>query len=98
MKPQPPFSRGARRRHPLTDFCFQSGLSDWRGSSWSSDDDDSPAHRFNKFNRDLLRESRRERQREIVVFGFIMLIAGWPVVSMVWNVISLLLHVHPPGL
>ncbi len=95
MKPAPPFARGPGCHQPLTDFCFQSGFSGWRGS-WpgGGGDDDSPARRFNRFNRDLLRESQRERQREMYVFGFIMLIAAWPVLAMVVNVFTMLLHGH----
>ncbi len=96
MKPPPPFSHGRRRHFPLTDVCFQSNLGDWRGSSWpGGGDDDSPARRFNRFNRDLLREAQRERQHEMYLFGFIMLIAAWPVIAMVCNVVTMLLHGHP---
>jgi hypothetical protein len=96
MKPQPPFVASARRRFPLTDACFQSDLSNWRGGSFGpGDDDDSPAHRFNEFNREFLRESRRERQREMAVFGLIMLIAAWPVFYMIYAVIKLLISGNP---
>ncbi|MBA3830673.1 MAG: hypothetical protein H0X34_02025 [Chthoniobacterales bacterium] len=98
MKPQPPFARSGRGRFPLVDACFQSDLSDWRGSSWSGGGDDSPAHRFNKFNREFLRESRREHDREMLVLGVIMLIAAWPVFYMIYTVIRLLLHGNPLGL
>lgn len=94
MKPPPPLSPGRRRRFPVTDFCFQSNLSDWHGTFWLGGDDDSPARRFNRFNRDLLRESRRERRGEMYLFGFIMLIAAWPVIGMAVNVVTLLLHGH----
>jgi len=96
MKPQPLFPDARRRPSPLTDYCFQSDLSDWRGAFWPDDnDDDSPAHRFNELNREFLRESRRERQREVIVFGLVMLIAAWPVLYMVYSVITLLLHGNP---
>ena len=98
MKPPPPFARGPRCRFPLTDVYFQSSFRDWRGSSWPGDEgDDSAARRFNRFNRDLLREARRERQHEMVIFVFIMLIAAWPVVAMAGGVVKLLLHGHPFG-
>jgi hypothetical protein len=92
MKPPPPF---APRRFPITDVCFQSDLSDWRGSSWSGDDDDSPAHRFNKFNREFRQESLRERRRELIAFVLVMVIACWPVAYMLYSVIKLLLTGNP---
>jgi hypothetical protein len=96
MKPQPLFPDARRRSLPLTDFCFQSDLGGWRGASWPDDnDEDSPARRFNELNREFLRESRRERQREVIVFGFVMLIAAWPVVYLVYTVIRFLLRVNP---
>lgn len=78
----------------MVDVCFQGDFSDWRGSSWPGGDDDSPARRFSRFNRELLRESRRERQGEMVVFGVVMVLAAWPVLWMIWSLISVLLHGH----
>ena len=95
MKPQPPFARSGRNHFPLVDVCFQSDLSDWPGSSWSGGDDDSPAHRFNKFNREFLRESRREHDREMVVLGVVILLVYLPVFYMIYTVIRLLLHGNP---
>jgi hypothetical protein len=96
MKPQPPFARGKSHPFPFVDVCFQGDFSDWRGSSWpgGGDDGDSPARRFSRFNCELLRESRRERQREMIVFSVIMVLAAWPVFWMVWSLISVLLHGH----
>ena len=94
MKPPTPFTRGGKRHFPMVDACFQGSFGDWRSSSWPSGDDDSPARRFSRFNRELLAESRRERQREMVVFGVVMVIAAWPVCAVGWNVIWLFLHGH----
>jgi hypothetical protein len=95
MKPPPPCARSGKRRFPLIEAYFQSDLSDWRGSSGAGDDDDSPARRFNAFNRQFLRESRREGDREMLVLGFIMLIAAWPVFYMLYSVVRLLLSGNP---
>lgn len=94
MKPQPFSTHGAPGRFPIVHACFQGNFRDWRSSSWPGGDDDSPARRFSRFNRELLAESRRERQREMLVFGVIMLVAAWPVGAMVWNLVSLFLHRH----
>jgi hypothetical protein len=95
MKPQPPFAHSRQRGFPITDACFQSDLSDWHGGSWSGGDDDSPYHRFNQFNREFRRESLRERQREMVAFALVMVIAAWPVVYMIYSVFKLLLTGNP---
>jgi hypothetical protein len=94
MKPPPPFARGKSDHFPMVEVCFQGDFSDWRSSSWSDGDDDSPARRFSRFNCELLRESQRERQRELVVFGVVMVLSAWPVLWMVWSLISVLLHGH----
>jgi hypothetical protein len=94
MKPAPPFARGKSHHFPIIDACFQGDFSDWRGSSWSGGDDDTPARRFSRFNREALLESRRERQREMVMFAVVMMLAAWPVFWMVWSMISVLLHGH----
>lgn len=94
MKLPPPFVRGKSHHFPIVDACFQGDFSDWRGSSWSDDDDDSPARRFSRFNRELLLESQRERQREMVVFGVVMVLAAWPVLWMIWSIVSVLLYGH----
>lgn len=96
MKPQPPFAGPKRTRFSLVDFCFQSDLSDWRGSSWSGGgDEDSPARRFNEFSRQFLIESRRERDREMVVLLFVMVVTAWPVLYMIYSVARLLLGGKP---
>ncbi|MBA3961453.1 MAG: hypothetical protein H0X40_06080 [Chthoniobacterales bacterium] len=91
MKPQAPFSNRAGRRFLVTDFCFQSNLSDWRGSSWpdGGDDDDSPARRFHRFNQEFRREMMRERQREWILFAGLMLVVAWPVFYMLYCVLRL---------
>jgi len=95
MKPQPPFAR--RRHFPVTDVCFQSDLSSWRGPSGprGGDDEDSPARRFNEFNREFRREVMRERGREWRMFALMMLIVAWPVFYMVYSVIRFLLTGNP---
>lgn len=94
MKPPPPFARP--RHFPRTDFCFQSDLSGWRGSRWpGGDDDDSPARRFNEFNREFRRQAARERDQEWRMFALMMAIVAWPVFYMVYSVIRLLLTGNP---
>jgi hypothetical protein len=95
MKPPPPFARRGKRHFPLVEACFQSDLSGWGGSFWPGDEDDSPAHRFNELNREFLLESRRERRREVIVFAVVMLVAFWPVLYMIYSVVTLLLHGNP---
>lgn len=94
MKPQPPSARGAKPRFPIVHACFQGDFRDWHGSPWPGGDDDSPARRFGRFNRELLEESRRERQCEMLIFGVIMVVAAWPVCAMSWHVLRLFLHGH----
>ena len=93
MKPQPPFVHGASRRTPVTDFFFQSDRSDWRGSSWpggNGNDDNSPAHRFHRYNQELRREMMRERQSEWILFAVMMAVVAWPVFYALYCVIRLL--------
>jgi hypothetical protein len=77
-------------RFPRTDYFFHSGADRWRGY-WSSDD----GRHFHRHNlgREFLIESARERAKEMVVFGVILIAAAWPLVYMIitiWQV----LHRH----
>ncbi len=93
MKPvfEPP---ARRRRFPLTDYSFQSGLGEWRGYS-SSGDDDSDVRKFHNLHREFLLESARERTREMVAFAIVALVAFWPVIYMLVTVVKLLLKGRP---
>lgn len=86
MKPifQPPGP--GKRRFPLTDYCFHSGIGDWRGH-WSPDDE---FRDFYSLNREFLAVSARERAREMAVFAIVVLAAAWPVVYMVVTVTEIL--------
>jgi hypothetical protein len=86
MKPESPFCRG-NSRFPLTDCFFQSSFGDWRSSSPYDGDDDS--RRFLKFSREFLLESARERTKEMIVFGIVIVTALWPVIYMVVSVVEL---------
>jgi hypothetical protein len=81
-----------QRRFPLTSYRFHSSLGDWGGYSSPYDDDDegSEVHRFHNFSREFLLESARERAKEMVVFGFLVLVSAWPVIYMVITVTKLL--------
>ena len=92
MKPICPFAR-ERRPFPLTDYCFLSGLERWHGYSFPYDgDDDSDVRKFHDFSREFLRESARERKKEMFVFALVVLTAVWPVVYMVMSVVELLIN------
>ena len=93
MKPNRP---DAASRFPRTDFCFHSGIGQWRGGFWSAfGDGDSDRRRFYNFTREFLLESARERMKEMVVFAFVVLAAAWPVGYMLVTVIKLLLKGQP---
>ena len=74
-------------RFPVTDYFFQSSFGDWRSFSPYDGDDDS--RRFLNFSREFLLESARERTKEMIVFGIVMLAALWPVIYMVVSVVEL---------
>jgi hypothetical protein len=96
MKPAGPFARG-RKFFPETDYCFHAGLRNWGGgfSSPSDGEDRSKVHAFHRLSRDLLIECARERARETVVFGIVVLTSAWPVIYMVVTVVKLLLKGRP---
>ena len=83
-------SASGKGRFPLTDYFFQSGFGEWHGYSSPYDGDDE-FRRFHNFSREFLREAARERAKEMVVFGFLVLISAWPVVYMVVTVVKLLM-------
>jgi hypothetical protein len=95
MKPAcPPVSD--RSKFPHTDYFFQSGFENWRGSSFPYDgDDDSDVRRFHNFSREFLLESARERTKEMFVFALVVLAAAWPVAYMVVSVVELLIKGQP---
>ena len=89
---KPTCERGSgRSQFPLTDCFFQSGFGDWHGYSSPYDgDDDSELRRFHNFSREFLRESARERAKEMAVFAFLVVISAWPVIYMIITVVKLL--------
>ena len=93
MKPKSP-CESARGRVPVTDYCFRSDMGDWR-SYWSGDEGESARRRFYDFTREFMRESARERAKEMYVFALVMLTAAWPVGYMIYSVITLLLNGRP---
>jgi hypothetical protein len=95
MKPPAP-SINRRGLWPLTDCFFHAGLENWRGYSSPFDGEDrSDVRRFHAFSREFLRESARERAREMIVFGLVVLASAWPVIYMVVSVVKLLLRGRP---
>lgn len=83
-----------KRPFPQTDYFFQSGFGEWRGYA-SPHDDNNEARRFHNFSREFLIESARERTKEMVVFGFLVLVSAWSVIYMVVSVVKLLLKGRP---
>jgi hypothetical protein len=104
MKPTCP-CRGARRSSseafrskqssPLTDYCFQSGLDQWRGYSSPYGDDEPEFRNLRRLSRQFLAEAAREYGKEMAVFGLIVLASGWLVIYMVITVVTLLSEGHP---
>ena len=83
-----------RKPFPLTDCFFQSGFGEWRGYSSPYDGDDE-VRRFHDFSREFLLESARERAKEMIVFGLVVIVSAWPVIYMVVTVVKLLLKGRP---
>jgi hypothetical protein len=93
MKPTGPFESEG---FPKTNYFFQSGFGHWHGHSFPYDgDDDSDVRRFHSFSREFLRESARERTKEMFVFALVVLAAAWPVAYMVISVVELLIKGRP---
>src|SRR5436190_22324535 len=85
-----------QKRFPATHCSFHSGIGEWRGYSSPYDDDERSGFRnFHNLTREFLIESARERRRELVVFGAIVITAAWPVIYMLVIVIKLLLRGRP---
>ena len=95
MKPKSPYEF-RKRRFLQTDYFFHSDMGGWRGY-WSTPDDEgeSAQRKFYDFTREFLRESARERAKEMYVFALVVLTAAWPVGYMVVTVVKLLLKGHP---
>jgi hypothetical protein len=89
MKPTPP-STAREQRFPLTDYCFHSGMGDWRGGSWHNDDHRSEFRDFYRLSHESLAVCARERAKEMWVFSLVVLTAAWPVIYMLVVVIKLL--------
>jgi hypothetical protein len=86
----------APRHFPRTDYFFHSGIGEGRGYSSPYDGDEgSHIRKFHNFSREFLLESARERAKEMVVFGFLVLISAWPVIYMVVTVVKLLWKGRP---
>ena len=90
MKPKCPFEG---RPFPQTDYFFQSGLDVWRGY-WSGSDGEQHRNRHN-LGREYLLEAARERKKEAIVFGMVVIASAWPVIYMIVTVIQLLLKGQP---
>ncbi|HKS03999.1 MAG TPA: hypothetical protein VJR49_01470 [Chthoniobacterales bacterium] len=93
MKPKSPCETESWRL-PQTDYCFRSDMGEWR-SYWSGDQGDSAHRRFYDFTREFMRESARERKKEMYLFALVMLTAAWPVGYMIYTIIKLLLKGGP---
>lgn len=95
MKPKSP-CEVRNRRLPRTDCFFRSDIGEWRGY-WPTpgDEGESAQRRFYDFTREFLRESARERAKEMYVFAILVVTAAWPVGYMAVTVIKLLLKGHP---
>ena len=95
MKPTAASAPG-KKRFPAIEHSFPSGIGDWRNYSSPYDDDERAGFRnFHNLNREFLIESARERRRELLVFGALIITAAWPVIYMLMIVIKLLLKGRP---
>ena len=95
MKPKSPCET-RRGRVPATDYSFRSDMGEW-GGYWSAPGDggDSAHRKFYDFTREFMRESARERAKEMYVFALVMLTSAWTVGYMIYSVIRLLLKGSP---
>jgi hypothetical protein len=85
-----------KKRFPLTDYFFHSGIGEWRGYSSPFDGDEgSESRKFHSFSREFLMESARERAKEMAVFLLVILTSAWPVIYMVVTVVKLLRKGRP---
>lgn len=90
MKPKCQFET---EQFPRTDYFFQSGVDRWRGY-WFSNEGEEPRNRCN-LGREYLIEAARERTREAIVFGAVVIASAWPVIYMIVTVVQLLLKGRP---
>ena len=79
-------------RFPRTDYNFRDA-GKWR-DFWpaAGGEGDSERRRFNRLTCELLQVSARERMTEMVVFGFVVAAAAWPVGYMIFVIVRLLLR------
>src|SRR5438445_13389458 len=91
MKPKSPCEI-RKRWFPQTDYFFRSDMGEWR-SYWPTpgDEGESDRRKFYDFTREFLRDSARERAKEMYVFALVVLPAAWPVGYMVVPVAEQLL-------
>jgi hypothetical protein len=87
-------SADGNRRFPRTDYCFHSGLGEWRGYS-RDDDDRSEFRNFYSLSREFMTVMARERAKEMWVFGLVVLASAWPVIYMIVTVVKLLIKGRP---
>jgi len=94
MKPTGPSVAG-KKRFPQTDYCFHVGFGQWRGWSPYDGEDRSAFRNFYNLGRQFRIEAARERAKEMVAFGFIVVTAAWPVIYMIVTVVKLLSKGRP---
>lgn len=82
MKPDFQFDH---QRFPRTDCFFQSGADRWY-HYWSNDEGDFRAHNV---GREYLIAAARERAKDMVVLGILLLAAAWPIVLVMIEVARL---------
>jgi hypothetical protein len=90
VKPSGPFEP---TKFPKTDYFFHQGFGEWGGCS--GNDDWWEVRRFHNLGREFLIEARRERAKEMAVFGLVVLASAWPVIYMIVSVIQVLLKGRP---
>ncbi len=93
MKPR---CQDEQKPFPRTDYFFRSNAGNWP-NNWSTSGGEGEWERrkFYNFTREFLLESARERMKEMIVFGLVVLTAAWPVGYMIFTVVKLLLRGHP---
>jgi hypothetical protein len=78
-----PICQFEKRGSSRTDCFFQAYDGRWHGY-WPSDDDQPRPYNL---GREYLIEAARERAKEMIVFGVILIAAAWPVIAMIVEVI-----------
>lgn len=92
--PVKPTGPASEQQFPKVDCFFHSGMSNWRGYS-SPDGEEGDFRTFHNLTREFLRESARERSRELVVFALVVAASAWPVIYMLITVVKLLIKGRP---